>query len=189
MHEKNADLMYRYGRALLNRAIEKNEVFERDEDLEVALEALDVSRTLLNMMLRGELETEMQELKIKQTLCLVQDLLGDACLEFEDFDQAQLNYKRLIECKKTLVEQTDRGLAEAHYKLALAYEYGNNLHEAMTQLRIAQNVMNQRKQHSIDEIPEIEELVHELQLKINDVKVRSEPQEIKDVSSLVKRKE
>lgn len=44
----------------------------------------------------------------------------------EKFDQALPDYRKALEIKKELLDQGDRQLAEAHYKLALALEFSTN---------------------------------------------------------------
>jgi hypothetical protein len=62
----------------------------------------------------------------------------------ENFDQAVLDYKEAVTLLKAILRASDRRLAEAHYKLALALEYGDKLQEAMDELTLVVATLNAR---------------------------------------------
>ena len=116
-------------------AEEDEEDIEQDEqdDLELAWETLDTARVIYSKM-------ESEDAKI--SLGDVHMLLGDVSLEsgklnltsIENFDQAASDFEEALEIKSKILDADDRELAEAHYKLALAYEYTEHFKEAVEEV-------------------------------------------------------
>ncbi|KAJ8663083.1 hypothetical protein O0I10_001260 [Lichtheimia ornata] len=88
-----------------------------EDDFQTAWEILDLSRVILE-------KSDDKETRLK--LADVHLCLGDVSVETEKFDQALPDYRKALEIKKELLDQGDRQLAEAHYKLALALEFSTN---------------------------------------------------------------
>ncbi|CDH50412.1 hypothetical protein RO3G_01341 [Lichtheimia corymbifera JMRC:FSU:9682] len=88
-----------------------------EDDFQTAWEILDLSRVILE-------KNDDKETRLK--LADVHLCLGDVSVETEKFDQALPDYRKALEIKKELLDQGDRQLAEAHYKLALALEFSTN---------------------------------------------------------------
>lgn len=96
------------------------------------------------------------------------------------------DYEKAIEIKKSVLEEDNRELAEAHYKYALALEFSSDkADEALPELQKAVAVLKKRietletgegkgkeKQESnlskktLDEIAEIKELIPDMELKV-----------------------
>ncbi|KAJ3372818.1 hypothetical protein GGF31_001355 [Allomyces arbusculus] len=215
-------------------AAEEEEDIETD-DFEIAFESLDVARVLYEKMLTGELpmdidvpaefaaapatpavsgkgkgkakatsaptdvETDPKRRFVRHRHAEVVATLGDVSLESESFGQAVDDYTTALALHTALLAPTDRQLAELHYKLALALEYGGEapLEQALDHLVQARNVMqgchdlladqlrDQEKQGTpsteiAKELAELQGLLPELDLKVQDVKhqihVRDHPE-------------
>ncbi|KAJ3349336.1 hypothetical protein GGF32_005658 [Allomyces javanicus] len=213
-------------------AAEEEEDIETD-DFEIAFESLDVARVLYEKMLTGELsmdidvpaefaaptpaitgkgkgkakattapsdtETDPKRRFVRHRHAEVVATLGDVSLESESFGQAVDDYTTALALHTALLAPTDRQLAELHYKLALALEYGGEapLEQALDHLVQARNVMqgchdlladqlrDQEKQgvpstEIAKELAELQGLLPELDLKVQDVKhqihVRDHPE-------------
>ncbi|KAL1920228.1 uncharacterized protein VTP21DRAFT_1374 [Calcarisporiella thermophila] len=123
---------------------EKNENSENEEekeddsgdDLTYAWEILDLAR-----LIYSDMTTRDAKLKLGDVLLA----LGDVSLESENFDQAVVDYKEALQIKAGLLSPNDRQLAEAHYKLALAYEFSSSeQHLAAEHIVKATQVLHQR---------------------------------------------
>lgn len=97
-----------------------------------------------------------------------------------------IDYEKAIEIKKSVLEEDNRELAEAHYKYALALEFSSDrADQALPELQKAVAVLKKRietletgegkgkeKQESnlskkaLDEIAEIKELIPDMELKV-----------------------
>ncbi|KAJ1504859.1 hypothetical protein HMI55_006645 [Coelomomyces lativittatus] len=159
------------------------------DDFEIAFEVLDVARVIYTSMLNGEMEKDLGDIPfegkgkekldvdliLKQRLAEVISTLADVSLESESFTQAIEDYQKALLMKRDFLPPSDRRLAETHYKLALAIEYGNqSLDLALEHLKESRNVMVARQAELVGpqgqtERLEIDELILELDLKIEDL--------------------
>ncbi|KAG0240157.1 hypothetical protein BGW41_007139 [Actinomortierella wolfii] len=113
---------------------EEQEDGEENDEFEVAWDVLDLARVLYH-----RIGTEEALLKLGD----VHIALGDVSLESENFEQAVSDYREAVKIKEARLDEDDRQLAEAHYKLALALEYSpseahlaqDHIHKASTVLR------------------------------------------------------
>lgn len=181
-------------------AEEGEEAEAADDDFETAWDILDIARVIFE---KGE--DKNTQLKLADVhLCL-----GDVSLEtgkitsffflkknnkylnlfpipVEKFNEALTDYEKAIEIKKSVLEEDNRELAEAHYKYALALEFSSDRAEqALPELQKAVSVLKKRietleagegkgkgKQESdlskkaLDEIAEIKELIPDMELKV-----------------------
>ncbi|KAI8367820.1 hypothetical protein EDC96DRAFT_506172 [Choanephora cucurbitarum] len=148
-----------------------------DEDFEAAWDILDVARVIFE-------KGEDKETKLK--LADVHICLGDISLETEKFNEALSDYEKAIEIKKSVLEETDRELAEAHYKYALALEFSTDkADQAVPELLKAVAVLEKRKEKldsgkgkqkasetDNDEVKEMDELIADMRLKVEELTQR-----------------
>ncbi|GAA5802550.1 hypothetical protein EDC94DRAFT_626363 [Helicostylum pulchrum] len=176
-------------------AEEGEEAEAADDDFETAWDILDIARVIFE---KGE--DKNTQLKLADVhLCL-----GDVSLETEKFNEALTDYEKAIEIKKSVLEEDNRELAEAHYKYALALEFSSDRAEqALPELQKAVSVLKKRietleagegkgkgKQESdlskkaLDEIAEIKELIPDMELKIDELSNRQATE--KEAETLLK---
>ncbi|CEP11091.1 hypothetical protein [Parasitella parasitica] len=159
-----------------------------EEDFEAAWDILDVARLIFE---KGEDE------KLKLKLADVHLCLGDVSLEtgdithLEKFDGALPDYEKAIEIKQSILQDDSRELAEAHYKFALALEFSTErADQALSELQKAVDVLKKRisnlemgqgkgkgkatdlDQKTLDEIKDINELIPDMELKIEELATR-----------------
>ena len=92
----------------------------------------------------------------------------------EKFNEALSDYEKAIEIKKSVLEEDNRELAEAHYKYALALEFSTEkADQALPELQKAVAVLKKRietlssDQNAKDEIAEINEIIPDMELKVS----------------------
>ncbi|KAL5035564.1 hypothetical protein BDV3_005459 [Batrachochytrium dendrobatidis] len=98
---------------------------EDPEDLEIAWETFDLVRIIY---------TESEVPEDKKKLGEVYMALGDVSLESGNFEQAITDFLTALRIKEETLDSDDRELAEAHYKLALALEYSEQIEDAIVQV-------------------------------------------------------
>ncbi|KAI8082466.1 hypothetical protein BDF21DRAFT_361639 [Thamnidium elegans] len=176
-------------------AEEAEEAEASDDDFETAWDILDIARVIFE---KGE--DKNTQLKLADVhLCL-----GDVSLETEKFNEALTDYEKAIEIKKSVLEEDNRELAEAHYKYALALEFSSDkANQALPELQKAVAVLKKRietleagegkgkgKQASdlskkaLDEIAEIKEIIPDMELKIEELSNRQATE--KEAETLLK---
>ncbi|KAG0231329.1 hypothetical protein BGW42_000315, partial [Actinomortierella wolfii] len=117
---------------------EEQEDGEENDEFEVAWDVLDLARVLYH-----RIGTEEALLKLGD----VHIALGDVSLESENFEQAVSDYREAVKIKEARLDEDDRQLAEAHYKLALALEYSpSEAHMAQDHIHKASTVLRNRIQ-------------------------------------------
>ena len=161
------------------QALQDIDVTEEADDLELAWENLDVARIILAKQDDRESQLRLADVHLA---------LGDVSLESENFDQAVTDFTSAVEIKTQLLAQDDRERAEAHYKLALAYEYTEQTEAAIEQVNASIQVL-QKKMESLNgttegkgkgtapvlseqeaqEVKEIESLFPEMEAKLADL--------------------
>ncbi|CDS13479.1 hypothetical protein LRAMOSA05655 [Lichtheimia ramosa] len=169
-----------------------------EDDFQTAWEILDLSRVILE-------KSDDKETRLK--LADVHLCLGDVSVETEKFDQALPDYRKALEIKKELLDQGDRQLAEAHYKLALALEFSTNEgDQAGEEIKNAIQVLKKRiesiqsdttkeeedvkgkgKATSNDdnkEVKEIKQLIVDMEEKVEELTSRQEKQ--KEAEAMLK---
>ncbi|KAG8802359.1 hypothetical protein FRC17_006430, partial [Serendipita sp. 399] len=92
---------------------EPGDVDEPEDDFEGAWDILDLARTTYDTMQGDE-----SQLKLAETYMA----LGDISLETEKFDQAITDYQSALDIKLKLLPHTNRQIAEAHFRLSLAFD-------------------------------------------------------------------
>lgn len=143
------------------------ELAEETDDLELAWENLDMARLIL---------AEQQDTASKLMLADVHLVLGDVSLESENFDQAVLDFEQAVQIKNSMLDASHRERAEAHYKLALALEYTEQLEMAIDNVNLSSSVLQSRlddlakvddkSESVVSEITEIEALFPEMDAKV-----------------------
>lgn len=112
--------------------------------------------------------------KIQHKLGEVLLALGDLSLESENFQQAIADYQQAVKVKQQCLEPHDRRIAEAIYKLAVAYEYLPDRPQAKAHLISVTEVLEAHiasldAQSHASEIREIKDLLQEIKLKLEEL--------------------
>ncbi|KAL4737381.1 hypothetical protein BDV11DRAFT_206817 [Aspergillus similis] len=103
-----------------------------DDDFANAFEILDLARILYHKKLsaleesgKGESSDPVPELReIKEHLADTYDLQAEILLEGEKFSDAVTDLRMALELRQSLFPVEDPSIAECHYKLSLALEFG-----------------------------------------------------------------
>lgn len=109
-----------------------------DDDFANAFEVLDLARILYHKKLgafeqesgKGKATKIAPELKkIKEHLADTYDLQAEISLEGEQFTDAVTDLRKALELRQSLFPMEDPSIAECHYKLSLAMEFGAVKHD------------------------------------------------------------
>ncbi len=93
----------------------------------------------------------------------------------ENFDQAVQDFKQVIVIKEKILEESNRELAEAHYKFALALEYSEAPEEALKEVNVTIEILKKKmdqlkaldqKEDAEKELKEIEALFPDMEAKV-----------------------
>lgn len=159
-----------------------------EDDFTVAWEVLDLARVLFEK----RIEAGGEHRKDQERLAEVFDILGEVSLESENFPQAVQDLKSSLNLKLTLFEKESTIISEAHFKLALAYEFSGEeqaidkaaeeIQQAINscQLRITKeetSVDDKGKQQEDVDVSDARQLVVELQQRLKELKTPSKPQD------------
>ncbi|KAJ9060448.1 hypothetical protein DSO57_1030810 [Entomophthora muscae] len=112
--------------------------------------------------------------KIRHKLGEVLLALGDLSLESENFQQAIIDYQEAVQAKQQCLEPHDRRIAEAIYKLAVAYEYLPDRPNAIAHLNLVNDVLEAHialldtNTHAA-EIKEVKDLLQDIKIKLEDL--------------------
>jgi len=112
--------------------------------------------------------------KVKHSLGEVLLALGDLSLENENFAQAIADYQEAVDAKKSCLAPHDRRLAEAIYKLAVAYEYLPDRPRALQEMLkvnevLLSHIASLDVASQASEIKEVNELRQDIQLKLDEL--------------------
>ncbi|KAL2844305.1 hypothetical protein BJY01DRAFT_189266 [Aspergillus pseudoustus] len=111
---------------------------EEDDDFENAFEVLDLARILYHKKLeaaeglpgKGKSTEPTPRLNdIKEHLADTYDLQAEISLEAERFTDAVTDLRTALELRQSLCPMEDPAIAECHYKLSLALEFGAVKHD------------------------------------------------------------
>ncbi|KAL5332638.1 hypothetical protein BJX70DRAFT_392841 [Aspergillus crustosus] len=111
---------------------------EDDDDFANAFEVLDLARILYHKKLeliseksgKGKCADTVPNLRdIKEHLADTYDLQAEISLEGERFTDAAADLRTALELRQSLVPMEDPTIAECHYKLSLALEFGAVQHD------------------------------------------------------------
>jgi len=109
--------------------------------------------------------------------------IGDLFLEIDNIDPAVTEYSKCLELRKQKLPEDDRRLAEIHYSVGLAYQCQENTAKALEHFENSRKVLQFKlcglmQAGRSDEIPEIEEVLKELEAKMDDLKQESDASNI-----------
>lgn len=108
-------------------------IVEQADDLELAWENLDLARLIYTQQEGKDYVMQLAEVHLA---------LGDVSLESENFDEAIKDYQLALNLKlENTTPERYREMAEAHFKLALAFEYSEQNEEAIDQITAAMSVL------------------------------------------------
>ncbi|KAL2833228.1 hypothetical protein BDW59DRAFT_76975 [Aspergillus cavernicola] len=134
--DENFDISDSDGEEEDNAAAEGED--EEDDDFANAFEVLDLARILYHKKL-GDIEEESEKGKstdtapglkdIKEHLADTYDLQAEISLEAERFTDAVTDLRTALELRQSLFPMEDPAIAECHYKLSLALEFGAVKHD------------------------------------------------------------
>ncbi|KAG4303453.1 hypothetical protein PCANB_000394 [Pneumocystis canis] len=171
----------------------EDEEKEDDDDFKIAWETLDFARVLYQKMLNAEEKQELQTLmgletppkrsQIQKKLADTYDLLGEISLENENFQQASIDFQFALDLKSQIYPLESSLISEAHYKLALAFEFlqDDSMREKAIEhvqwsiksleKRIEIEQQNKKgKEKQTKEIEEMQEMLTELKQKIDELR-------------------
>ncbi|CAL1715356.1 unnamed protein product [Somion occarium] len=94
---------------------EEGEEVEPEDDFNAAWEVLDLARAIFE---KQQEESDEMKLRLAETYIT----LGDVSLETEKFEQAITDYSTGLDLKLSLLPQSSRQIAEAHYKLSIVLD-------------------------------------------------------------------
>ncbi|KAI9295078.1 hypothetical protein K502DRAFT_324528 [Neoconidiobolus thromboides FSU 785] len=179
---------------LENEQPEENRVpeqeVEEEDDFSLAWQALDSARVIYEeyiekkesgneapvqcsstTIIEDNNNTKLHNIRVK--LFEVYLILGDVSLESENFEQALNEYRSAVVVQYTCLEPHDRRFAEAHYKIAVAYEYLNKTKEAKEVLSTVLDILDSHietlNENQKEEIIECKQLTKEINDKIADL--------------------
>ncbi|KAJ1559397.1 hypothetical protein HK096_000692, partial [Nowakowskiella sp. JEL0078] len=144
---------------------------EEDDDMSLAWTVLDLARTLL---------LNMDGLEHQKMLAETYLALGDISLEQEQWDRAVSDYTLAVNLKQTILPPHHRQISEAHFKLALAFEFTENYEKSIHHVIATRDVLERRLQFLKDGCPDMDptkkekenfeismEMIPELQAKVD----------------------
>ncbi|KAL2866357.1 SHNi-TPR domain-containing protein [Aspergillus lucknowensis] len=111
---------------------------DEDDDFANAFEVLDLARILYHKKLEAAEEDFGKEKRtdstpdvenIKEHLADTYDLQAEISLEAEKFADAVTDLRTVLELRQSLLPMEDPSIAECHYKLSLALEFGAVKHD------------------------------------------------------------
>ena len=146
-----------------------------EDDFSNAYEVLDLARILLHRKLQAmkepseqhEMDMDSEAVKrVKERLADTHDLQAEISLEGERFPNAIVDLKAALELKKELFPDYSSILAEAHFKLSLAFEFSS-----VTQEKDVNRETEMEKQAHVDEALR-EEAAVEMEAAISSCKLR-----------------
>jgi len=105
------------------------------DDLELAWENLENARIIYEKENRPEHNLALADVHIS---------LGDVSLESENFEEAIKDYQIALDMKKKVAPGNFRELAEAHFKLALAFEYSELNEQSIDEVKLAMSSLAMR---------------------------------------------
>lgn len=136
--------------------------------MQVAWEVLELAKIIFTE--RGE--------EAKPDLAETLITLGEVSLESENFESAVNDIREGLDIQKVLYDDTDRTLAETHYKLGMALSMNNKLDEATENfnrsIQLLKNRIEKLKGTSRNiekkEVDEMRQLIPEIEEKIVDLR-------------------
>lgn len=147
---------------------DKSDEEEPASDLQVAWEVLELAKIIFTK--RGAAARS----DLAETLIA----LGEVSLESESFESAVNDIREGLEIQKILYDDTDRALAETHYKLGMALSMNNKMDEAIENFNRSIQLLKNRidklneGEKDIDkkEVDEMMQLIPEIEEKIVDMR-------------------
>nr|XP_019042602.1 hypothetical protein I302_09211 [Kwoniella bestiolae CBS 10118]OCF21532.1 hypothetical protein I302_09211 [Kwoniella bestiolae CBS 10118] len=175
---------------------------EPEDDYNAAWEVLDVARTIYQKIVEGKSNDEVKEDKLNLADCYL--ALGDVSCETENFPQAVQDYSSALSIQSSLLPSSSRVLASTHYQLATVLEFTpNKRSEALsyvekalegfklrlTELKsssqegISEEVKKLGEKEKEKEVKDVENLIEDLNVKIEELKSTANVEEANDLIS------
>ncbi|KAJ1925123.1 hypothetical protein IWQ60_004764 [Tieghemiomyces parasiticus] len=144
---------------------------EATDDFSTAWEVLELARLIYSKHTSEAYRSREADIML---------LLGDVSLESENFDQAAKDYLSAAKLKADLPGTARRELAECHYKIALAYEYGNRFAEAIREVDQVIQILETLIAEGVAAASELRELLGEVTAKRDDLRASLAKKEAAD---------
>jgi len=146
---------------------------EEPSNLQLAWEMLELAKVVYTKMLAEAKEED--KLAMLEKLCCTMCALGEVSIESENYKQAVEDFQECL-FKQSTMPKDSRCVAETHYQLGVALGYHAQFDEAVTSLKRAISIIQERitskeKEESEEakkEVTELKALVPEIEEKIKD---------------------
>jgi len=146
---------------------------EEPSNLQLAWEMLELAKVVYTKMLAEAKEED--KLAMLEKLCCTMCALGEVSIESENYKQAVEDFQVCL-FKQSTMPKDSRCVAETHYQLGVALGYHAQFDEAVTSLKRAISIIQERitskeKEESEEakkEVTELKALVPEIEEKIKD---------------------
>lgn len=161
----------------------------KEDDFSIAWETLDIARILYKKILDSMDDTTEknvfyndERVTIQKKLADTYDFLGEISLENENFQQASADFQSSLDLKSQVYPLESSLISEAHYKLALAFEFSqiSDLREKAVEhvqwaikslekrIEIEQQ-NNKGKEKQSNQIDDMQEMLLELRQKVEEL--------------------
>ncbi|KAJ3198662.1 hypothetical protein HDU67_003457, partial [Dinochytrium kinnereticum] len=102
--------------------------------------------------------------------------LGDISLELGQWSSAIEDFSEAVRMKESLLTNSDRELAEAHYKLALAFEFSKDFSSALKHTTVVVEVLERKLEmlKKVEETVEVQNEVKDIEGLMPDIKTKVE---------------
>jgi len=146
---------------------------EEPSNLQLAWEMLELAKVVYTKQLAEAKEED--KLAMLEKLCCTMCALGEVSIESENYKQAVEDFQECL-FKQSTMPKDSRCVAETHYQLGVALGYHAQFDEAVTSLKRAISIIQERitskeKEESEEakkEVTELKALVPEIEEKIKD---------------------
>jgi hypothetical protein len=146
---------------------------EEPSNLQLAWEMLELAKVVYTKQLSEAKEEE--KLVMLEKLCCTMCALGEVSIESENYKQAVEDFQECL-FKQSAMPKDSRCVAETHYQLGVALGYHAQFDEAVTSLKRAISIIQERitskekeeSEESKKEVTELKALVPEIEEKIKD---------------------
>merc|ERR1719239_1705487 len=166
---------------------------EEPSNLQLAWEMLELAKIVYTKLVTDAKDDE--KLVLLEKLCCALCALGEVSIESENYKQAIEDFQACLK-KQAEFPKDSRCRAETHYQLGVALGYDAQFDEAVTSLKCAISIIQERitlqeKEESEEakkEVTELKTLVPEIEEKIKDTEdmKKEENKKIKDTEDMKK---
>jgi len=160
---------------------------EEPSNLQLAWEMLELAKVVYTKQ-HAEAKEE-EKLVMLEKLCCTMCALGEVSIESENYKQAVEDFQECLK-KQSEFPKDSRCVAETHYQLGVALGYHTEFDEAVTSLKSAISIIQERittkekddSEEAKKEVTELKALVPEIEEKIKDTEDMKKEAESKKTS-------